>query len=208
MRKVIISERQLNNFLGEDYGTYLGDVKDSNGIPDNAYGTQVFTDNTDDDAVPNVTTGDNISQKRANSNFLFHRGHHGTVCEELDDEKSYLGKKSKAYIQQVAQNGGGKMSKNIANKMENGGQRLNTTEVQKSRLKKEKKENPVLFAANGGNNTVKALDSMAKKQRNFGRALSDTEKTTNVSNNPNIIIPDANKGTGKGHHSNNNVYYY
>ena len=97
----------------------------------------------------------------------------------------------------------GKMLKNISNDIANGGTRNNTNQVRISRLKQQKKDDPAMFARNGGDKTLKALKSATRK-------VSTTNSTaqTDRNANPLTITPDAGNGTGNGHHNDNVIYYY
>ena len=207
MRNIIITEEQLKRIVGETAGEYLDTLDD---IPDNGYGTEVFVNNIDKDAPNDVTITDNPASKRCYGNRMFRKAAHtGIVNEkELDDKKvNGFGMESDAFIQGAANNGGGKMIKNINNRINGGGgQRLNTTEVEISRMESDKKKNPANYVKNGGDTALKMLKSTASKQRNVAGAERSVD--ANIKAKTFNEIPDAKKGTGKGHHNTNNVYYY
>jgi len=203
--RIIITESQLKYILKEE--CYPLNIKDGTDIPDNIYGTQVAVNNLDKDASDDVTITDNPSHKRAMSNRLFARSRN--VCEaEFDDNRSQnFGKNEKSNIISTANNSGGKMVSNLANDIQNGGARNNTNQVRASRLKAQKKNDPITFIKNGGNETLNALKSSTTKESNKN-ALTNVNS---VQSNPMMQVPNQNKGTGKGHsHGENegNIYYY
>ena len=206
MRKVIFTESQIKNMLGEDIGAYINDETKEGKIPDNATGYEVFTNNTDKDALNAVTTATNISGKKSRQNRLVARSRYMGESKDYDNDKvDGFGKNQDNDIAIMSQNNGGKMIRNINKRINgNGSQRLNTTQVEISRMEKDKKDNPERFQSNGGKRMLNILKSTETKQKT---KLGNT-KETNI-NSVQMEIPDANKGTGKKHDSgSSNIYYY
>jgi hypothetical protein len=209
MRKVTFTEEQMRRILGEAADDFILNLGDSGEIPGNAYGTEVFTNNIDPDANDDVTTADNFSRKRSRTNRLFARTRtYESVNESTFDDNRGLnfGKNEKdAIVSQSASDNAGKMLKNISKDINNGGTRNNTNQVRLSRLQAQKKSDPVAYAKNGGDNTVKALKNATRKVSSTNTAVK-----TAFDNSPINQTPDANKGAGKGHHENNeaSIYYY
>ena len=207
MRKVIFTEEQLRRIIGEDVNGFVLDVSDGSEAPDNAYGTQVFSDYPDKDVETDVTTTDNFSRKKNRVNRLFARSRtYESINESNFDDAvgQNFGKNEKETIMaQGNSENSGKMLKNISNDIANGGTRNNTNQVRISRLKQQKKDDPAMFARNGGDKTLKALKSATRK-------VSTTNSTaqTDRNANPLTITPDAGNGTGNGHHNDNVIYYY
>lgn len=205
MRKVLFTEAQLKYVLGEDY-KYIDNSSDMMGkeVPENGFGTQVFTDNTAvDNDDTDVTTTDNIASKKVAGSRLFRRSSYGAICEDgeghnVDNDKvNGYGFKSNQFVNNVASN----TNREAITNMAKGNQTVNALEVKASRLKDEaeKTNNPVIKRL--GNIASKS----AKMKRNSNKNLRDS--------NENVIktmqqIPDAKRGTGKGNHKENSIYYY
>lgn len=210
MRKVIITESQLEYILNEGMSSYPLSMDTASSVRGTTHSEEVCVNNIDPDAKNDVTITDNPSHKRAMSNRLFARSRN--VCEDLDDDKvAGFGKKSDAQIQSQAANNGGKMIKNIANRIGNGGQRLNTSDVEIYRMEKDKKENPERYQRNGGDNTLKTLKKTVMQQRQKGKAINSANKNINAITDTADILPQiSDNGSTKNHHSENegNIYYY
>ena len=207
MRKVIFTEEQINRILGEGSDMFLDNFEEVKEIPKNAYGQEVFSDlgNADKDVPKNdVTTLDNKSQKMCGGHPFSVRKRRVYESNFDDERVKNFGKNEKSAIVGQANSGnGGKMIKNIAKEIANGGSKVGTGYKRINDLEKEKKENPALFASNGGNETLKALKSSVTKSSNSHKTQSP--KLDSVMTQ----TPDVNKGSGKGHHSEQeNVYYY
>lgn len=202
MRKIRITEKQLLHILKET--SYPLDLSTSSDMPCNASGVEVAVNNMDKDADNDVTITDNPSHKRALSNRLFARSRN--ICESnFDDNRNQnFGKNEKENIKKVANTNGGKMVKNLANDIENGGARNNTNQVRISRLEKQKKKDPVAFNNNGGAKVLNALKSSTKKECN--RNASEPKQ---LNNSMDMQLKPLNNKT-ENHHSENegNIYYY
>lgn len=209
MRKVTFTEAQIRKILGEAADDFMLNLGDEGEIPGNAYGTQVFVNNIDPDANDDVTTTDNFSRKKSRTNRLFARSRtYESVNESTFDDNRGLnfGKNEKETIVSQGQSGNaGKMLKNISNDIDNGGTRNNTNQVRIHRLEVQKKEDPVAYANNGGDNTLKALKNATNKVSSVNTAVKDA-----MGSSPIAQTPDARKGTGAGHHKNNGntIFYY
>lgn len=173
MRRCFITERQLK-YIKEN-NCYLDKTDNGTDVPTDSNvfnGGEVAAKATDSDEV--VTT-DKIAHSRVTA-YPWHRRGYG-LSEDLDNDKAYIGKKSQEYLSQM----NGKMANNISKEMQNGGSRLNTTEVRLNRLEKQKKNDPNTFFQNGGERTIKALKSIKDRQRNSAKVLSQTGPRYNTS---------------------------
>lgn len=185
MRKIRITESQLETIL-EYEGTYPLNVKGDDGRPDNFMGNEVAVDNTDDDATNDVTTTDNVSRKRSRRGWFGIFGYRSPnlhfslrESENLDGrQNSGYGMKNDAFIQNMSNNGGGKMVNNLNNEIQSKtrGSKNNTNQKRIERLEDQKTEDPVTFAMNGGNKTLNILKHQVKKTSDsFSK---DDSKTT------------------------------
>lgn len=214
MRKVLFTEAQLKHILGEDYplSTKSGE------IPGIAYGTEVSTNtnNFDKDGVKSTTTTDKIAKDMVPQNRWNSRRRYGgstaIVEEDFDDEKSTgYGKNTDKKIVSLAQNGGGKMIKNIAKDKTH---TLNKDYVQRNRMKNYQQTNPELFQKNGGKQMLNTLNKEIRKKQGKGQAERNATKSLNNAGETNLA--KSNKPTsavGKNHHTNDgnstgNIYYY
>lgn len=207
MRKVIFTESQLKKILGEGNDMFLGDLDTAKQIPSTAYGDEVFTNvgNIENDEDPDVTVADKINKRRTRNNRLFARTRtYESVNESnfADSRSNNFGKKETDGIKSLANNGGGKMIKNVKKELENGGNRDNTQRVRINRLEKQKKENPELFAKNGGNEMVRALKSSVGKESAKQKSIST------ANSNKDTLFGNFQSNDGKGHHKEEGTVYY
>lgn len=79
MRKVIFTESQLKQLLGEDIGAYLGDKL--NDIPQNSYGTEVNTSDNIDGVHGIEPTNDKIGGEKVAGHPFLRRSNYGIACE-------------------------------------------------------------------------------------------------------------------------------
>lgn len=201
----MFTEKQMERILGEDLDIFLNKSSEGDGeINGNAFGNEVFSNlgNADDD-VPNsdVTDADALSQKLAGGHPFSTRKRR-VYESNFDDERSNMfGRNEKQQISTF----NGKMAKNLSKELngEKSAPRQNTLEVRASRLKQQKKSDPVTYAKNGGKQMEKALKSATNKMKAKHGVAQE------IKDNSMQQMPNANKGTGKGHHSEQeNVYYY
>lgn len=206
MRKIRITESQLKTIL-ESIG-YPLNVDDGNEEPENFMGSEVAVNNIDPDAPDDVTTTDNVAKKRSRKGWFGIYGYkspmsHFTVreSENLDNRQSSgYGKKSDAFIQATANNGGGKMVNNLNAEVQSDtrGSRNNTNQVRISRMEKAKTDDPATFVKNGGEQTLKILKSQTKKTSGtFSKEKSET-----------TITPPTDGGTGGSKKKTQQTIYY
>lgn len=202
MRNVYITEKQYEMILEGGYPLNLTDGSDV--TPDAASGAQVFTNNTDKDADPNVTTTD-AKSKRMSTRRLAYLRTNRTLGESTfnDVRTNNLGKnQKKEIINAGAQEGSGKMLKNLANDINGEGTRDNTQRVRINRMEKQKIEDPVAYEKNGGDKTLKALKDSTRAESDKQKRNAEVDAQTNNIVNGQSTIPK------EGHHSNIPIFYY
>ena len=174
MRYCFITEEQLEYILKEG-DCYLDKTDTGSDAPIDSCkfnGGETTVKKADSDEI--ITT-DKIAHSRVSGHPWLRRSY--GLSEDLDNEKAYIGKNSQEYLSQMA----GKMANNISKEMQKGGSRLNTTEVRLNRLEQQKKDDPVTFAQNGGEKTIKALKAIKNRQRNAARSTNATAPRYNPS---------------------------
>lgn len=194
MKNIIITESQLLKLVNEG-SCYLDKNDTGTDTPSDSIkfnGGEITGKDPDADVNP---IGDKIAKTKVSLNPLARRSF--VTENDIDNQTAYIGKKTQQQIQNLS----GKMAKNISQRMKGKGQRLNTTEVEISRMEKAKKEDPITFEKNGGDATLKALESAKNRQRNSNKQLTQINKNINQ-----MAQPFANK-EGKGHHNKTNIYY-
>ena len=203
MKKIRITESQLKTILMAE-NAYPLDLKSDDGKPDNFTEYEVAVNNTNKDANNDVTIGDGFKKSKEGW-FGMNRYpamHRLPESQELDNaQNSGYGVKNDNYIQNAAQNGGGKMATNVNNevKSDTRGSRNNTNQVRASRMRQYKQTNPELFQKNGGDKMLNILDAQTSKQSNMYAAKHSTDvRTTDKTPGNNINF---NKGE-------NGAYYF
>ena len=191
MRKIRITESQWKAILESEFG-YPLDLKSGPVTKDNTAGVEVAADPLDVDVEKDSeygisTTTDNISRKKMRPAQFGIRtarvagGYRLEEGRELDNmQNSGFGKKADAQIAQAASNGGGKMVTNINNEINSTtrGSRNNTNQVRASRLRDQKENDPVTFAKNGGDATLKAVERQTQVNSAKNAATETAPKTT------------------------------
>ena len=203
MKKIRITESQLKCILESECG-YPLDLKSDDGKPDNFTEYEVAVNNIDNDAPSDVTIPDAI--KRSKEGWFgmnrYPSMHRLPESAELDNmQNSGYGIKSDNYLNNAAKNSGGKMVSNISNEINSNtrGSRNNTNQVRVSRMENYKKNNPELFAKNGGEETLNILKGQTKKQANSYNSKHSTDiRTQNAT-------PGAQLNFDKGE---NGAYYF
>lgn len=211
MKKVLFTESQLKAILGEDVGGYLrtSDVAEK---PDNAHLQQVFVNNadvdTEDEFDNNVTVSDKIARRMSNRNRLFPKR---TRCFEekshtLDNMRNTgYGQKYNERISNTASNGGGKMINNLNDEVQSKtGSRNNTNQVRLSRLKDQKKSDPLNYLRNGGKETENILRDQITKQSHKNELVNRVNASMGLENTENEWKNSKKNSTDNG----SNVYYY
>lgn len=191
MRKIRITESQYNKILESELG-YPIDVKGDDEKPANFTGDEVAINNIDRDAPNDVTT--NIYRSRRgwfgmNRWPAMHRLPEG---KELDNrQNSGFGMKYDTQIAAKANDGGGKMIKNVHAEIQSDtrGSRNNTNQVRISRMEDDKVNNPENFKKNGGEEMLNILKSQTSKTstahktqhagERSGQSAKDKPKTEN-----------------------------
>lgn len=209
MRKVLFTEAQLRRIIGEDVDGYL-DLMPAKDVPDNAAGYQVFSNpeniGADDDNAKSVDT-DNISLKKVPGRVPFRRWGGAFLGEEVMDDMDV--RKSGPIAKQKIANAaaaGGKMANNMNSEKK---ATLGTLYKRKHDLE----NNPNSLAMNG-KAVKKEIDAEIRRAQNTGKAQRSADKNLkSITNSPLTQVPNAKKGTGKGHHSgeeteNGTIYYY
>ena len=200
MRKIRITESQYKRILESEEVGYPLDVKADDEKPVNFTGYEVVADNPDDDAQNDVTISDTVKRSRRgwfgmNRWPAMHRLPEG---RELDNrQNSGFGMKYDAQIAAKANNGGGKMIKNVSAEIQSDtrGSRNNTNQVRISRMEKAKVDDPENFAKNGGEEMLNILKSQTNK-------TSTTHKTQHAGERSG----ESTKNKPKS--ENNGVYYF
>lgn len=214
MRKIRITESQLKTILESELG-YPLDLRSGPVTKDNTAGVEVTSDPLDVDVDTDsqygiATTTDNISKKKNRPEQFGIRtarvagGYRLEEGRELDNmQSSGLGKKSDAQIAQAASNGGGKMVNNLNNEIESNrrGVKMGTQYVRDMRLKDQKKNDPVTFAKNGGDATLKAIENNISANSSKHKANKAEEETT-------VTPTPSTSGTNKKKSSEPTVYYF
>ena len=210
MRKIRITESQWKAILESEFG-YPLDLKSGPVTKDNTAGVEVAADPLDVDVEKDSeygisTTTDNISRKKMRPAQFGIRtarvagGYRLEEGRELDNmQNSGFGKNADAQIAQAASNGGGKMVTNINNEINSTtrGSRNNTNQVRASRLRDQKENDPVTFAKNGGDATLKAVERQTQVNSVKNAATETAPKATTSTG-----------GSKKGKSSEPTIYYF
>lgn len=203
MKKIRITESQWKRILESEYA-YPIDLKSDDEKPDNFTEYETAINNNDKDAPNDVTTGEGY--KRSKPGWFgmnrYPAMHRLPESRELDNkESSGFGKNNDAFIQNVANNGSGKMVSNINSEItsKTRGSRNNTNQVRASRMRQYKETNPELFQKNGGEKMLNILDSQTKAQSDSYAAKHSTDIRTQDTTPGNNI--NFNKGE-------NGAYYF
>lgn len=193
MKRIYITESQFRALLESE--CYLN--KDDNGtemLQGDAMGrtNDVAVDTPDSD---NVVTADRVAKGLNHVHPFFRRNNYGIAEEQdLDNQHAMLGKKAQSQIQNC---GGGKLANNIVNRMNNdGGQRLNTTEVEISRIENKPQKNI------GDKVMLKSLKGLKMRQRNGNKSLASASTPKNG-----VETLNPSSGQGGNHHSQSKIYY-
>ncbi len=174
MRHFYLTEKQFD-FLMKEGDCYLDTTDDGTNAPIDSIkynGSEVTASPAYSD---NAVTTDKVMHSRVSGHPWLRRSY--GMNEELDDEKAFLDKKAQRYLSQMD----GKMANNISSEMKKNGSRLNTTEVRLNRLKQQKNNDPLTFAKNGGEATVRALETIKKRQRTAAKKHSGITPRYNAS---------------------------
>lgn len=205
MRKIHITESQWQRILESEVCAYPLDVKSDDEKPDNFTEYEVAVSNNDKD-VPNGDVMDSEAYKRSKPGWFgmnrYPAMHRLPESRELDNQQSSgFGKKNDDYIQNVANNGGGKMAThvNAEIKSDKRGTRNNTNQVRALRMRQYKETNPQLFQKNGGEKMLNILDKQTKAQSNSYAAKHSTDVRTQDT------TPGNNLNFNKGE---NGAYYF
>lgn len=204
MRKIVITKEQYQHIMEESYPLNQMDKTTS---PVDASGYEVFANNMDKDADPDATTTDAKSQKMSTRRLAYLRTCRTLGESTFNDERTMnFGKKQKEEIIAAGEtDNSGKMLKNIAKEVQNGGSRDNTQRVRAYRLHMQKLTDPVTFEKNGGDEMLNAIESGNKKQSEIHAANTDVDSKIAP------VIPDASNGPfvkDKGHRDNSIIYYH
>lgn len=201
MKKIHITESQWRAILESEFA-YPLDVKSDGGKSECFTQGEVAVNNIDQDAPNDVTISDTV--KRSKEGWFgmnrYPAMHRLPESKELDNIKnSGYGAKNNSYIKNTASSEGGKMVSNISGEINSNkdGSRNNTNQVRIYRMENYKKNDPALFAKNGGEETLRILKTQTNKNAKSNAAKHSSDVKTRNTNQVDTL-----------NNENNGVYYF
>ena len=208
MRRVLFTESQLKEALGEDFMSYLPNSSMAAEEPDNSYGTEIGTSDKNCDGIETDTiTTDKIAQQRS-PRFPIWRASTGlheskkklneTNQDLTDMGKTFnLGKKLNNSIQQTANdNPNDKMLSNMAND-EN--MTANCAYTRNNRLEHMKHDDPERYKRINGERLQKVLQDKLDNAKGISKSRKETKAAAGLPNAYHKEGGTRNVGNGMAH---------
>lgn len=222
MRRIYLTESQLETILGEDFTSYLPNESDSSEDPENSTGYEVaISDKDANGELSDTPTLDKIAKERFPMNYFrlgagtYTNGAHALEEGELNEtnqdlvQKQFrLSNKNKQNVQSLNQktNGNDRLVNNMANETS-----FNIKTLYKRRydLKKMRSENPERFAQINGAKLLMDIEN----QLDIAKKTSANTKKTKSNMGMNNVYQKAggtkSVGNGQAHSKKNpNITYY